>query len=80
MERRKIKTLLNLFALIFLVFYGYSVGATEKDAKAKEGPSLVIVRPTFEAGKVLEGEEIVHTFVIRNKGIKDLVIKNVKPG
>ncbi len=40
----------------------------------------MISNPTYEAGKVLEGSEIVHTFVLKNEGTKDLIIKNVKPG
>ncbi|MBW1659212.1 MAG: hypothetical protein JRJ48_01780 [Deltaproteobacteria bacterium] len=74
------KSLLYIFLLAFLVFYGPLLKAAEKTTKSKEGPSLVVAQPTFEAGKVLEGEEIVHTFIIQNKGTKDLVIKSVKPG
>ncbi len=48
--------------------------------KGNEGPKLVVVESTFNAGKVIEGEDIVHTFILKNKGTKDLIIKDVKPG
>jgi hypothetical protein len=81
MERHtNVKLTLILFALFFFVASGKVSRAGTKDAKVKEGPSLVIAQPTFEAGKVLEGDEVVHTFIVQNKGSEDLVIKNVKPG
>ncbi len=80
MKQVRTKNLLGIFLLLLLVFYGPLLRAAEKTNKGKDGPLLVIAQPTFEAGKVLEGEEIVHTFIVQNKGAKDLVIKNVKPG
>ncbi len=76
----KKRAILVAFLFLTLVLPGLSQAGTPGKAKPAAGPSLVISHPTFEAGKVLEGNEIVHTFILQNKGTKDLVIKNVKPG
>ncbi len=76
----KFRGILGFILLLFLASYGQVSRAGEKKAGTQEGPSMVISQPTFKAGNVLEGAEIVHTFIIQNKGTKDLVIKNVKPG
>ncbi len=66
------------FALLAMMVLPVCAGAAQKAAKG--GPKIVIPQPTFEAGKVVEGDQITHTFIIKNKGDKDLVIKSVKPG
>jgi len=80
MKRRTRVKILILFVLLFFAFPGQFSFAGAKGSKVKAGPSLVISQPTFEAGKVLEGGEVIHTFIIQNKGTKDLIIKSVKPG
>ena len=49
-------------------------------ALANPGPVIFIQKPTFNAGKVVEGSPITHTFILLNKGDENLLIKNVKPG
>jgi hypothetical protein len=46
----------------------------------KDVPHLVIAQQTFDAGKVIEGKEVSHAFVIKNQGSGALIIKQVKPG
>jgi hypothetical protein len=49
-------------------------------AQKSLGPSLVLKETKFESGKIREGKSIEHTFKVFNKGDKDLIIGNVKPG
>lgn len=44
------------------------------------GPSILVQETKFNPGKVREGKTIGHTFKVVNKGDKDLIIGNVKPG
>lgn len=53
--------------------------AMEEDA-AEPFPGILIDEPVFDFGSLYEGDPVVHTFVIRNKGDADLVIEKVKPG
>lgn len=43
-------------------------------------PQIVIESPTHDAGEVWEGEDITHSFIIKNAGTAELNIKNVKAG
>ena len=72
-----------LFALWVLFCPGVVTAAKKvKTVKTvKKGvPHLVVAPLTFEAGKVIEGKEVSHTFVIKNQGNATLIIKQVKPG
>ncbi len=43
-------------------------------------PDAVAVEPVFEFKPVLDGDEVVHDFVIQNKGSADLEIQRVQTG
>jgi len=43
-------------------------------------PHLSIDTHNYEAGELWEGEDIIHTFTIKNTGTAQLDITNVKPG
>ncbi|MEG1736995.1 MAG: DUF1573 domain-containing protein [Odoribacter sp.] len=43
----------------------------------QKAPEIQIEESTFDFGEVKQGEEIPHTFVIHNKGKRDLVIRKV---
>jgi hypothetical protein len=43
-------------------------------------PELIAARPLFEFGRVLEGTEVVHDFLIVNRGSGDLRIDQVLTG
>ena len=43
-------------------------------------PVLVAAEPLFEFGRVLEGTEVVHDFLIENRGAGDLHIDQVRTG
>jgi hypothetical protein len=43
-------------------------------------PHLALETSHYDAGELWEGEDIIHTFNIRNTGTAQLAISNVKPG
>ena len=43
-------------------------------------PHLVIESPKHDVGDVWEGEDIIHSFIVKNTGTAQLDIKNVKAG
>ena len=57
-------------------------GVKKQPPKAVSGdqPEIVIEAKEYDAGEVYEGEEVVHTFKVKNKGKGELHINKVKPG
>ena len=47
---------------------------------AAEKPEIFIPRPNYDAGEVWEGDEVIHTFIIENRGTALLEIAKVNPG
>jgi len=43
-------------------------------------PEIYIEKAKHDAGEVYEGSEIVHSFIVKNKGQGELRIARVKPG
>ena len=43
-------------------------------------PSAKAVQPQFQFTPVVEGQEVIHDFIIQNTGAALLEITNVKPG
>ena len=43
-------------------------------------PQLVIDSANHDVGEVWEGEDIIHSFTVKNTGTAQLAIKNVKAG
>lgn len=41
-------------------------------------PKVEVVNPLYDFGTVLEGQRVLHTFIIKNVGTKDLVLSGVK--
>ena len=59
--------------IVFFVFLGaHCYGA--------EGPRLVIDEKFYDAGTILEGDIVEHSFKVFNKGDQALNITKVKPG
>ena len=54
-------------------------GALGQDRSAPPVPKLVIAQTEFSFGDVKAGEVLNHTFVIKNEGGADLIIKGVAP-
>jgi hypothetical protein len=71
MTRISLGTLL-IFALIICNSLGH--------ARQADGPKMVLVEKTYDAGDIKEKEVIEHSFKVLNIGDRDLVIKKVSPG
>ncbi len=66
-----------LFAACLIFSAANSFG---EDAPESSQPKIYIPEPTYKFEQVLEGTEVLHDFVIQNKGTAQLIIKKVKPG
>ena len=58
---------------------GQAKAAAEPPAPSTN-PELIAADPLFEFGRVLEGTEVVHDFLIENRGGADLAIDQVRTG
>ena len=74
----KVKTCL-IAVLLLLVSAAFCFGAAE-EKKAKAPGGIIAPEPGFKFTGVLEGDEIVHDFIIRNTGTEEVRIKRVKTG
>ena len=45
-----------------------------------ESPSAVVPEPRYEFAPVPEGSEVLHDYVIQNKGTAPLIIEKIKTG
>ncbi len=68
--------------LVCVCCFLFSVVNAFSDEKktVSNGPEMVVPEPSYTFEQVLEGEEVLHDFIIQNKGTSDLIIKKVKPG
>lgn len=70
----------NRICLILMIVSFFVVGFLAP-VQAEEGtPVAVVENGEFDFGAVYEGVDVVHDFVIQNKGDADLEIKDVKAG
>lgn len=72
----KLKTI-SLTGILLLLAAAACFGA---ETTTTETPDAAAVEPVFEFKPVLDGEEVVHDFVIQNKGSADLEIQRVQTG
>ncbi len=66
-----------LFAVCLIFSAATSFG---EDAPQSDKPQIFVSEPTYKFEQVLEGTEVLHDFVVQNKGTAKLIIKKVKPG
>jgi glutathione peroxidase len=76
MKHDAIKFSLNV--LLALAALTLNVMAQD-NGKTAAAPKLLIDATTHNFGQVKEGEELSHTFIVKNAGKAELVIKNVSP-
>ena len=50
------------------------------EAASANQPEIRIETKEYEAGEVYVGNEVVHSFIVKNKGKGELLINKVKPG
>ncbi len=68
-------------AFIFLIFLVLPcVAFCDQDNTPATFPKIHVPEPKYEFTTVVEGQNIVHDFVIQNKGNATLNIVKVKPG
>jgi glutathione peroxidase len=80
MKNDAIKFGLNvLLALAALTLNVMAQDNGKTAAAPKPAPKLVVNAATYDFGQVKEGEEVSHTFIVRNEGKAELVITNVSP-
>ena len=68
--------------LVTVLAGGWIPGLTSAQAPPRSGDSPAVFFPekVFEFGSVIEGANLVHDFVVLNKGTAPLLINNVKTG
>ncbi len=71
---------LKIFFVAVLILLISQTGFSEEKAAATAAPSAYLPSATFTFEKVVEGKEILHDFIIENKGNAPLDITKVKPG
>ena len=54
--------------------------AQGKQAEQSAEPKLVVSSFTHDFGEIKAGTPLTHSFIIKNQGKADLIIKNVAPG
>jgi len=70
-----------LVAVLVLIFVAGLFGvAVAKGKPAGKVPRLVIESKTVQLGEVLEGQEFLYTYKLKNAGDAELQILNVRPG
>lgn len=78
--------------LFFVLFYawmligvgdpaavGMALASDEATPASTSKPQAVYPETTFDFGKIMEGEQIKHDFIIENKGDAPLEIHRVRP-
>ncbi len=68
---------LIIVALLFLA--GTCVLAAAQAAQENQ-PAIIIEELVYDFGTVFEQPSYKHTFIVKNEGKADLIIKDVKPG
>jgi hypothetical protein len=70
-------------AVLVLVFVAGLFGAAAAAPKAKpagKAPRLVVGAKTIQLGEVLEGQDYLYTYKLKNAGDAEAQILNVRPG
>ncbi len=77
MKDKRVPVLL-LACILPLLFWN----AAMAEEKGKEGPSPAaqLSEPVYKFDSILEGKEILHDFIVQNKGTAELDILKVQPG
>jgi len=72
----KYKSLTVLSAALFLTLFAAVCFGTQDQSS----PSAIFPETSYEFSAVLDGAEVVHEFVIQNKGTATLKVERVKTG
>lgn len=76
------RSILFLVMVLASAFLAAQEPAAPAPAAAPVGdqPEAVVVQDTFDAGNILKGKKVEHTFIIKNTGKAELTILSAKPG
>lgn len=82
------KMIMRLFLLLFFAMAlggpanaaGQAPAGGQAAAPAVSGPSVQVPETSYNFGELIDGNEYVHDFKIRNVGTATLEIKKVLPG
>ena len=70
-------TAIMLLAVLLTVITAAAILGQDKNERA---PKFFVRKTSVELGEFYEGEDITHIFKVRNNGLSELVIENVRPG
>jgi uncharacterized protein DUF1573 len=70
----------NRFCLILLIVSLSVIGFLAPVHADDGAPVAVVENASYDFGSVYEGADVIHDFVIQNKGDADLEITDVKAG
>ena len=76
-EDRNMKVKIIIILTVIILLIGSTIGAKDKTPIS---PSALIGQTIYEFETVVDGAEVVHDFVIRNKGAATLEIQKVITG
>ncbi len=74
----KLKTFFVLAFSLCILFFATGSFCTEN--KANETPSVFFPEKRYMFAPVLDGSEVIHDYVVQNKGAATLKIERVKTG
>ena len=71
---------LKMIFMTMLILLLPLTGLSEEKTGPAPAPSAHVPNPTYTFEKIVEGKEVVHDFIVKNKGTATLDIIKVKPG
>lgn len=71
---------LILYLCVVSPSFSLDTADQSKDSGAVKLPSLFLPSPNYEFDSAVDGSDVLHDFVIMNKGTDILNVKNVKTG
>jgi hypothetical protein len=69
-------TAILLLAVLLTALASAAFGQDQKERV----PKFFVRKTSLELGEFYEGEDISYVFTVRNNGLAELVIENVRPG
>jgi hypothetical protein len=68
----------NVILFVILITAACGAGGRTLPAQEPKGPRIEVKEEHYDAGKVVQGEQVVHVFDIRNAGDEVLEIQKVQ--
>ena len=78
--KRYINIVILYYGMMIFLFCGIACAADPGVNHKTNAPILFLPQPNYVFSRVVEGTEILHDFVVLNKGNSTLKIKKIKPG